>query len=418
MDEHRIAYLHDRYLTNTLSPDEAIEWQQLLTDPRHEAAIKSLMQSTWKGITAENQQDLPADKANAIFRQVTQAPYIRRIYPWLRIAAAFVAVLTIGYFVFDMGQNGDDRVLVQADIPPGGNKATLTLADGRVIDLSEEQSGIIVGDEITYTDGSAIASPEVGPSATEEGNRNTLYAILTTPKGGIYQVTLSDGTKVWLNSASTLKYPNRFTGNERVVELEGEAYFEVSHQLSTISYQPNVGTKPKADSRQPTAKRLPFRVVSRGQTVEVLGTQFNILAYPDEPNVKTTLVEGSVRVVASGIAAPNFPTSGIPDFLLKPSQQSILADGRIEIKDVDPRTELAWRNGRFNFDGKKLPQVMRELSRWYAIDVAYEGQVPDIEFFGGIHRNNNLATVMNILETNGIGYRLTPDSTLILSPIP
>src|SRR5690606_11646560 len=159
------------------------------------------------------------------------------------------------------------------------NRATLTLADGRVVNLSQSQSGIIVGDGITYLDGSTVFGQ--GAGSTEQGTRHkgvtTDNLQLTTPKGGTYQITLADGTKVWLNSASTLRYPSRFDGDERIVEMEGEAYFEVA----------------PFSSKSPR----PFLVKTENQTLKVLGTHFNVSAYADEEETKTTLVEGAVQIV-------------------------------------------------------------------------------------------------------------------------
>src|SRR5690606_13352531 len=188
------------------------------------------------------------------------------------------------------------------DILPGGNRATLTLADGRTINLSEAQTGIVVGDGITYLDGTGVLDNSASSVST--------IMSLSTPKGGTYQITLPDGSKVWLNANSTLKYPSRFGGKERVVELEGEAYFDVSQQST-------------ANSRQ--ASFVPFLVKTNNQTVEVLGTEFNISAYADDPVTKTTLVEGSVKVSAHAVNAST---------LLKPGEQGLLLHDRIERKTV------------------------------------------------------------------------------------
>ncbi|WP_257666360.1 FecR family protein [Parapedobacter tibetensis] len=396
--DQRIIYLHRRYLTDSLSTSEAREWERILSDPNCEGKIKAIMQSTWAAIDTKNQEELPTEKAGTIFRDITHSPSVKSRFPWLRVAAVFVALLTIGYFFLDNKTDNDHQAAIQSDVLPGGPKAMLTLTDGRMINLSSSHEGIVVGDDITYVDGTFVISPE-----SDTRIPDSRLVTLSTPKGGTYKITLADGTNVWLNSASTLRYPSRFNGNERVVELEGEAYFEVAAQAKKAN---NLRISESADSPS-----VPFRVVSKGQHVEVLGTQFNIAAYPDEPNTKTTLVEGSVRVT---------PLSDhpLPNTILKPGQQSVSSTKRLDVIDVDPQTELAWRNGRFNFDGKDLRQVMGELERWYDIEVHYEGRIPAIEFFGGVHRNNNLSTVMHILETNGIRYRLENGQKLtILSHI-
>ncbi|MFC3198630.1 FecR family protein [Parapedobacter deserti] len=393
MDQHRIAYLHHRYLTDTLSPAEAREWQQLLADPMHEASIKSLMQATWSEVPLTEQADFPAKRATIIFNRMLPATRRTRLPVWLRVAAIFMACALVGYFVIDSRRGSNEQQVTQLDIQPGRNKAMLTLANGRTVDLSEAQAGIIVGDGITYLDGTSV----LGAQDNKGRGKGSRPLSLATPKGGTYQVTLPDGTKVWLNSASTLNYPSQFDGDERVVMLEGEAYFEVSEQVT----------------------KIPFKVMTKSQEVEVLGTQFNIAAYEDEQETKTTLIEGRVRVKADPqVATMRKTPSATPNtryVILSPGQQSITQNGHIEVNDVDTSAAVAWLNGRFSLDGKSLHQVMRELARWYDINVKYEGEVPDIRFFGGIHRNNKLSTVMNLLETNGIAYRLEADRTLILS---
>lgn len=408
MDQHRIAYLHKRYLAGTLSAAEAREWQQLLADPQHEAAVKSLMHATWRDTSSTAPRHWHTERGTLIFSRIIQAARPTRIRLWISAAAIFIAAVLVGYFAVINRKSMPDGPSV-AEISPGGNRATLLLADGRTIDLSEAQTGIIVGDGITYLDGSKIIdmtyeAPSMrtdSASASYPESHVSQIMSLTTPKAGQYQVMLPDGTEVWLNAASTLKYPSRFDGHERVVELEGEAYFEVKRETRDIRHE----TSDRKTYR-------PFRVVSNGQTVEVLGTEFNISAYADEAETKTTLVEGKVRVGpnASGSATRNAQYA-----ILTHGQQSVIYDGQMEIHEVDPGAAAAWRNGRFSFDGKDLQQVMRELARWYDINVIYEGPAPDIRFFGGIHRNNKLSTVMNLLETNGIAYRLEADRTLILS---
>ncbi|GGG76786.1 iron dicitrate transporter FecR [Parapedobacter pyrenivorans] len=307
----------------------------------------------------------------------------RKFLRWLPYAAAVVLVagVSIGLYVSDGQKTSADKFVVE-DIAPGGNRATLTLADGRVVDLSSKQAGIIIANGITYLDGSTV-SPEVGKSENPEGRRfdmekgslTTDYYVLNTPRGGTYQVTLPDGTRVWLNAASTLKYPSRFEGRERVVEIEGEGYFSVAKD----------------------AER-PFRVISRVQEIEVLGTEFNISAYGDENTVTTTLVNGTIAVrnPASNRVAK-----------LSPGQQSTIKGSETLVGQVETSLYTSWRKGVFSFKRTPAQDVMKQLARWYDVEVVYsDGNPPAITFSGEMGRDVSLRTVLEFLELSGIAFRL------------
>lgn len=310
----------------------------------------------------------------------TASSSIQRLHRWLPYAAAVIIALSVGLFFWDSGSNTNDRVVERAatDLPPGSNRATLTLADGRTISLSETQIGIVVTDGITYLDGSSVfkeqGSKEIGKrghdeprldKARSENHSSPRSLILTTPKGGTYQITLPDGTQVWLNAASTLKYPGRFDGDERVVEVIGEAYFSVKHD----------------------AKRL-FKVVSNDQEVQVLGTEFNISAYLDDQAVKTTLVEGKVRLSLASDKS----------LVLTPGQQATVRGSSFEVGKVDIFDYTAWRNGIIVLNGARLPDVIRQLERWYNVAI----ELPELETnktaYVMINRNENLSSVLKALE--------------------
>jgi ferric-dicitrate binding protein FerR (iron transport regulator) len=212
-----------------------------------------------------------------------------------------------------------------------------------------------------------------------------LYNAITTPKGRQYQLTLADGSKVWLNAASSIRYPTAFPGNERVVEITGEAYFEI------------------------TPDRIkPFRVFVKGMEVQVLGTHFNINSYDDEATIKTTLLEGSVKVKMNNNTR-----------LLLPGQQAQISsnagDGDIKVvKDIDLAVVMAWKNGYFSFDKTDLGAVMRQISRWYIVDIIYTGKIPDRKFGGEISRNNNLSEVLKILEESKVKFRIEGAKIFVL----
>ncbi|ARS39132.1 hypothetical protein CA265_05365 [Sphingobacteriaceae bacterium GW460-11-11-14-LB5] len=288
----------------------------------------------------------------------------------LAIAASLLVIMSIGLYFYLHNQRIDYNLALH-DIQPGGNKATVTLANGQRFDLKNLEGGVVVDKSgLEYNDGTAIS--EIGSA---KGAAQQL--VLSTPKGGQYQITLSDGTKVWLNAASSLKFLSSFAGQkERRVELTGEAYFQVNH-----------------DAKQP------FRVMSAGQLAEDLGTSFNINNYADEPLSKTTLVEGSMQVRSLKNAQDKNP------ILLKPSQQaSIDAVGAISLRMVNTAETLGWKNDNFIFDGEDLNSAMRKIARWYNIDVVYE---PDVKanstpiLDGLVSRKSKLSEVLKWIETVG-----------------
>lgn len=288
-----------------------------------------------------------------------------------RIAAvAAILLLTLGLALYVQWQQPQPipRELVNTVIVPGGNKATLRLTDGTVISLNEEQSGIIVrGNSAYYVDGTAVLSGE----ALNKEPEVIRHLALSTPVGGQYQITLSDGTKVWLNASSTLTYPNTFSqSQERLVELSGEAYFEVV----------------------PDEKK-PFKVKSKGQTVAVLGTEFNINAYDDEPAIKTTLLTGKVA-----ITLPSGETRN-----LIPDQQSLVKidDSQIYVRKVDGPDMIDWKNGDFVFNNESIEGIMRKISRWYDVDVEFRGKISAVNFGGVISRTKNITEVLQLLELTG-----------------
>ena len=259
------------------------------------------------------------------------------------------------------------------DLAPGGNKAILTLADGSKINLNSVKNGSLTaqpGAHIVKQSGQLAYKDAADNSSSIQVSYNTL----TTPKGGQYQLTLVDGTKVWLNAASSLKFPTAFSGNERVVELTGEAYFEVAH-----------------NSKQP------FKVKTASQVVQDIGTQFDVNSYADEGAVATTLIEGSVKI---------YDAKG--QTLIKPGQQYLLKNsGVAEVKnEVNLDEVTAWKNGMFQFDSADIKTIMRQISRWYNVDVEYQGQIPPSTYHGRISRNSNASTVLKILELSGINFTI------------
>ncbi|MDN5288114.1 MAG: anti-FecI sigma factor, FecR [Mucilaginibacter sp.] len=291
-----------------------------------------------------------------------------KVVNWPRIiaAASVVFCLAIGsYFLLNKKVNPQIAQSHLHDIAPGSNKAILTLANGKKIILSGSQNGKLAQQgnaEITKTADGQI----VYQAADESAGGAEVVNTTSTPRGGQYHVLLSDGTNVWLNAASSITYPTTFTGNNRTVEITGEVYFEVAHNPAK-----------------------PFRVKSSNQLVEVLGTHFNINSYADEPASKTTLLEGSVNITVNNHAR-----------LLKPGEQAIVAQSNMTIAVTDPDQVIGWKNGDFIFNDEDLQTVMRQVARWYDVDVIYKNTAGYKKFFGTISRTKKLSEILKALEMN------------------
>ena len=309
---------------------------------------------------------------------------LKKIWPAMAAAAIIVITLSAGLFFYLYKPANNQQLVKKAqpvnNIVPGGNKATLTLADGSTIILNDAANGKMAkqcGIEITKTaDGQLVYS--LSNSKLQTPNSQLIYNVIETPKGGQYQVNFPDGTRVWLNAGSSLRYPVIFAGNERKVELTGEAYFEVAKN-----------------------KKLPFKVVSHTQTIEVLGTHFNVNSYKDEAGTKTTLLEGSVRVAS---------LNQNDAVVLKPGQQSQInsdTDSEINIVEADAEEVTAWKNGYFRFNNEGIESIMRKVSRWYDVNIQYQGAVSNEEFNGTISRTKNISEVLEMLETtNAVHFKI------------
>jgi transmembrane sensor len=297
------------------------------------------------------------------------------LYKYISAAAVLILISAITFVFLNKTKpvvKSDTAISKKLDVLPGTDKAVLTLADGSKVILDEHTST-----DISDKDGLKISRTKDGQLVYTIINQDDLKANSTiafntiqTPKGGQYQVILPDGTKVWLNAASSLKYPEVFTGNERRVELTGEAYFEVAKN-----------------------KAKPFHVKNHSQDVEVLGTHFNINSYMDDHTIKTTLLEGSVRV-----------SNGKSVRILKPGEQSIAeAAGKGMIRlaaGVDTDDETAWKNGLFQFNNANLKSILSQLERWYDINIDYS-TIPDKKYNGMVPRKAKLSEVLKMLEKTG-----------------
>jgi transmembrane sensor len=294
---------------------------------------------------------------------------VKKLIPWTRItaAASLLIMLSIGgWFVLRNRQ--------MPDVAAGGNKAILTLANGKQIILTTAKNGLLASQSNTNIQKTADGQLLYAANTTQAANNPMQYNTIATPRGGQYWVTLADGSKVLLNAASSLKYPVAFNGNERLVELTGEAYFEVVHNAAK-----------------------PFRVKTAGQVVEDIGTHFNINAYADEPNTQTTLLEGSVKVSQDGTENTK---------ILVPGEQLIAGDNLFKSRKINVDQAVAWKDGLFVFDHTNLRALMRQVSRWYDLEIVYEGDVKNEDYFGEVERKYSLNEVIKILKTGGLHFRI------------
>lgn len=298
---------------------------------------------------------------------------VRPIYKW--VAAAVVLVLIAsGLWMYSRQSSrvGNATAVTTAaqDVAPGGDKAILTLGNGTKVVLDTAGNGAVTrqGNVTVVKLNGQLAYNKQDGAATE-----VLYNTITTPRGGQYQIVLADGSRVWLNAESSLRFPTAFAGKQRKVELTGEGYFEVAHN-----------------------EQQPF-VVQRGDAeVQVLGTHFNVNGYTDEPSLKVTLLQGRVRVKKNDQLV-----------YLNPGQQAVVQGGQQSIKvdyDVDTEEVTAWKNGLFVFNNTPLETIMKQLERWYDVEVMYQGTVPQDRFNGSISRDNNLSEVLKVLEYSNIKF--------------
>lgn len=394
MSETEISKLIEKYKNGTLTEAESVflnNWyikyaseQPSSFDP---AELEGNLDQVWTAIEGNL-----SDQEHG-FRKERLKPVAKRSL-WPRIAAAASVLLVTGlafyFFNANQGTIPESRnSMAKTEIRPGGNRAFLTLADGSKISLNEAANGQLAsqaGITITKTKNGQLIYTIADQQSAKPGN---LYNTIETPRGGQYQINLPDGSKVWLNAETKLKFPVSFADKkERKVELSGEAYFEVA-KLKTQGI------------------KMPFIVASSGQEVEVLGTHFNVNAYSDENSTKTTLLEGLVRV--SELLRPR-------NAILKPGQQSSLTATGLSLKNVDTEQAVAWKNGQFMFSNEPLTQVMKEVSRWYNVEVEYKGDFSNVVIGGSVSKFTDIREVLDVLALAGKVNFKTEGTKVIVSP--
>lgn len=367
--------LYKKYLNDRISESERAELYAFFRQESDES-IGNLIDSYLYGAHQIPDLNHLEKRTGIVFSRIQQRirPKSRKLYKLGYAAAIFVGLLTCAWFFLS---DGPDIPSVQqtTDVAPGGHRATLTLSDGKIIELSDVKEGIVIkNDQIIYNDG----SQRIVDLRTEFTNR----LILTTPNGGTYEITLPDGTKVWLNSASKLIYPIHFSDVERTVTITGEAYFAVTKK-----------------------NKLPFRVISNQQEIQVLGTEFNVSAYAEEIETRTTLIEGAVKILnrKSGLFSQ-----------LRPNEQSIVREANTEIQKVDIEPSIAWKKGYFYFKHTPFKEVMRQLARWYNVEVVYKVSIPEETFSGKLGRDLTLNAALKLLNVSAVQVRIVDGNKLIV----
>lgn len=401
MEKKAFENLVQKFLDETIGPEELTVFLEEVRKGPGLAVIDDVLRAR-----LENKMDRDLSDAGQLpemFSEVlkklgeepgipVRAMPVKRYFSFKRFAAAaaIMGVLLSGLYFFNKGKQVKETgalmpgsAALVKDVQPGGNKAVLTLADGSTISLDSAKNG-----KLSLQGNASVIKLNNGQLAYQaKGKGGTVvYNTVSTPKGGTYKIILPDNTAVWLNAGSSLRFPTAFTGSERSVHITGEAYFEVSRHTAR-------------DGRNvPFIVHVNEEVTGGGMQVEVLGTHFNIMAYDDENIIKTTLLEGAVKITRSNNSV-----------LLSPMQQARLVKHNSDLKvtsSIDAQEETAWINGVFQYNDIDIPTIMRQLCRWYDVEVSYEGPVPTDRFTGKISRDISLAKVLRILELSDLHFKI------------
>lgn len=334
---------------------------------------------TWR-LSVNDKENLERELFAGILQKTTKKKKIFQLSKicWYKQAAAALILLFIGlgtYYNFIATNDSETTVittpvLAKKDLPPGGSRAILTLSNGSTVVLDSIGNGFVTQQSNTQI--VKTAKGQLSYTTLNQNSKELVYNSVSTPRGGQYQLVLPDGTKVWLNAASSIRFPVAFVGKERKVTITGEAYFEVAKD-----------------------KKKPFIVSSANMDVEVLGTHFNVSAYAEESIVKTTLLEGSVKI-----------NNKKSEVYLVPGQQSQLNNsGHFSIKNnIDVDKEIAWTKGKFQFNSNTIQEIMLQLSRWYDVEVIYQGKVSSETFSAIIKRSSNISQVLKLMEASGVQF--------------
>ena len=374
--------LLQKYLEDTLTPEERVSFGTLLANPDHQQLLEQVMKHNYDnsvggmGWTNERRDSFVREILQSIITTPQTQPaqprlaFIRRSWKWAA-AAAFISIAML--FLYKNRDQAHGKLAVATIPSPGHTGAILTLADGRQLVLDSLSDGVVAAENGTKA---MLENGQLVYNEESNANNAVAYNTMATPVGRQFLLVLPDGSKAWLNAASSIRYPLHFNGNERIVEITGEVFFEIIHS------------------------REPFKVKTGNMVIEDMGTAFNVNAYTDEVSVNTTLVEGAVKVAG--------PAQTV---LLQPGQQASYNQANTGkpltvINDINIEEVIAWKNGLFHYEHTDLKTILRQLARWYNLDVQYNGEVPADKFFMIMKRNSELAAVLRVLQTTGIQFRL------------
>lgn len=383
----RYQELASKWLNGTITEEEKIEFSQWYN---HHNDEEIFIPSSFAQDEEELRDRILLKVKQGLHPVVKDITRHRRLSVWTVAASlALFCLFGITYYTIVKQDTPVELTVGLEDIQPGGNKAILTLPNGQIVDLDGQKGGLTVGDNIQYIDGAEILNEH---DLASDALANS-YVTLSTPKGGQYHINLPDGSQVWLNSSSSLKFPRTFKTQYREVELvSGEAYFKI-----------NTATKDNA--------RIPFYVRNGLQKVEVLGTEFNINVYEADYNeVVTTVTEGVVTVEPATLTKQKTSNK----VKLTVGKQSVLKGQHIQVKDVDPEMFVAWKEGCFYFNEADIYTVMKEFARWYDIEVQYEISKTDDRFVGKIPKNVSLGTALRVLKRTGVTFEMSGTKHLII----
>lgn len=386
----QLSYLWQQYATNRATPAELDKLFDLLNDPAQDdehfmmfrEALSTVQQDEHLGSSSQAtmwDHILHTAQIDTIPTRIAELTPTRRntaIFRWAA-AATVLALLATGLYLWQQPPATTGKVIANNTVQPGKAGAILTLADGSEVSMDSISNGIIA------KQGGASAKVINGALVYETAGNEVVFNKITTPKGRQFKLTLPDGSVVWLNAASTIRYPTVFAGKERRVEITGEAYLDVAANAT-----------------------MPFQVaINNGTTIDVLGTSFNVNAYPNEADMKATLVNGTIRVKYNK-----------QTITLQPGQQvAQQSEQLLLVKQVNIQQVTAWKDGFFNFDGVPLAELMRQIERWYDITVEYENGVPDITFGGKMSRQESLESLLKGLEESGVHYRLEGRKVIVIN---
>lgn len=382
MTKDRLIYLWRCYVDNTSNQFELEELESTLRDIHLEELTAEALDALYQTIPDREIIDMKdaqakQDSFHAIIAKPQDKHLFFHLFKYGKVAAILLCLTTISYFLgVSTFRKQYAQTETNADILPGTNKATITTSDGKITSLSASKNVLIIeADRLKYSDGTSV-DKAVNPVAGLQ--------TVSTPPGGTYQIILPDKTKVWLNAGSSIQFSTALnTLPHREILLSGEAYFEVTKN-----------------------KKHPFVITTKKQIVTVLGTHFNINSYADEPNSKTTLLEGCVQV--SSLISANKQ-------ILKPGQEAIVSHTNIRVNEVDTDQAIAWKNGYFKFSNDDLPSIMRQIARWYDVELEGEHLLPQEVFSGRISRNKKLSQILHMIEASGqIQFKISGRRIIVL----